>query len=121
MKKLIALGVSAATLLALPTTADARDWGRGGNWDRQNYSYRDRDGDRDGDRYRDRYRRYSGYGYRNYGYAYPRSRTVISVGYGGYYGGYGGYGYPAYGYGYPSYGYGYPSYGYGSGYGYPGY
>ena len=39
MKKLIALGVSAATLLALPTTADARDWGRGGNWDRQNYSY----------------------------------------------------------------------------------
>src|SRR3954453_6605674 len=95
MKKLIALGVSAATLLALPTTADARDWGRGGNWDRQNYSYRDRDGDRDSDRYRDRYRRYSGYGYRNYGYAYPRSRTVISVGYGGY--GYPGYGYGGYG------------------------
>src|SRR3954447_21730613 len=92
MKKLIALGLSTATLLALPTTADARDWGRGGNWDRQNYSYRDRDGDRNGDRYRDRYRRYSGYGYRNYGYAYPRTRTVISIGYPGYYGGYGGYG-----------------------------
>src|SRR3954469_8569104 len=89
MQKLIALGVSAAALLALPTTADARDWGRSGNWDRQNYSY-NRGRDRDGDRYRDRYRRYSGYGYRNYGYAYPRVRTVISIGYPGYYGGYGG-------------------------------
>src|SRR4051812_49979298 len=89
MQKLIALGVSAATLLSFPVSADARDWNRNGSWDRQNYSY-NRSWDRNRDR--DRYRRYSGYGYRSYGYAYPRTRTVISVGYGGY-------GYPSYGYG----------------------
>jgi len=69
------------------------------------------------------YHRY-GYGYRHY----PRSTTVISVGYGAPAYGYGynypaygyGYGYPAYGYGYPAYGYNYPS-NYGYGYGYNGY
>ena len=73
------------------------------------------------------------YGYRAIGYGYPRSRTVVSVGYPGY--GYGGYGYPGYGYGgYPAYGLRLwlwlsglwlrrlPGYGYGTGYnGYSGY
>ena len=104
------LAVSAASMIALPSAASARD-----------HHYRDG--------YSHSYR--GGYGYRGYGYG---GGTVISVGLPsyGYYGGYGypsygygygsgypAYGYPGYGYGYPQYGYGYPSYGYG--YGYPGY
>jgi hypothetical protein len=123
MKKLIALALSSA-MIALPSVANAQDWHHGRDGDHHR-SY-DRGGRHD--------IRYGGYGYRNYGYARPRIRTVVSVGvpYGGYYGGYGypgyAYGYPAYapGYAYPgyAYGYGYPAYNYGyayPGYGYPGY
>ena len=109
MFKKIALALSAAAVMAVPAAADAQYYGG--------------------------YRHHS---YRNYGYSYPRTTTVISIGSPGYgyYGG--GYGYPAYGYGggyggYPAYNYGYGGYpgyygnygyngyGYNSGYGYNGY
>jgi hypothetical protein len=88
------LALSAASMIALPTAASARDR----DWDHH----------------------YRNYGYHSYGDAYPRARTVVTVAapaY-GYYGGYPayGYGYPAYGYGYPAYGYAYPAYGYNYGY-----
>ncbi|HEX8840345.1 MAG TPA: hypothetical protein VF750_07745, partial [Sphingomicrobium sp.] len=86
MFKKMALALSAAAVIALPTAADAQYYG--------------------------------GYRHHSYGYSYPRTTTVISIGSPGYgyYGG--GYGYPAYGY---NYGYGgYPAYNYGYG-GYPGY
>ncbi len=75
MFKKIALALSAAGLVAVPTTADAHGHRYGGYG---SYGY-------------------SNYGYNNYGYAYPRSRTVVSIGvspygYGGGYGGYSGYG-----------------------------
>ena len=74
MRKLIALGLSAATLLVLPTAAGARDRDRdNGNWNRDR-------GGRDSS-YRDDRR--SGQRYNNYAYAYPRYSS-------GYYGGYGG-------------------------------
>ena len=90
------LALSAASLAVVPSAASAHGW----RHHRGAYAY----------------------GYPSYGY-YPRSSTVVSIGYGGY-GGYGypGYGYSGYGYGYPSYGYGYPAYGYSNyGYGYPAY
>jgi Ni/Co efflux regulator RcnB len=103
MTRLIALALSTAALIALPTTtANARDHHR--NWSDRH----DRDGKWDRHRHHDRYRSYSyrSYGYPYYGYAYPRTRTVISVGYPGYYGGYGN-GYTRYCYGaYPGYGFG---------------
>jgi len=75
MKKLIALALSSA-IIALPASANAEGRHHDRNWDGHNYaySYRHHDG---GFRYRN-------YGYRNYGYAYPRTRTVISIGYPGY-------------------------------------
>jgi hypothetical protein len=87
MTRLIALALSTAALIVIPTTAaNARDHHR--NWSEQ------RDGKWDRHRDHNRYRSYAyrSYGYPYYGYAYPRARTVISVGYPGYYGGYGGYG-----------------------------
>src|SRR5215212_2707066 len=88
MFKKIALALSAAALVAIPATADAR--GR-------------------------HHRSYSSYGYSSYGYAYP-SYGYSNYGYG--YPSYGysnyGYGYPSSGY--SNYGYGYPAYGYGSNY-----
>lgn len=94
MFKKMALALSAAAVIAIPAAADAQYYGG--------------------------YRHHS---YRNYGYSYPRTTTVISIGSPGYgyYGG--GYGYPAYGYGgYPAYnyGYGYPAYNYGYNPGYYG-
>jgi len=92
MKKLVAVFLSAAITLGLPTAAQARDHSR---WDGDGHQWR---GDRDGDhhwRHHDRYR------YSSYGYGYPSRTSSI----------YYSVGYPNYGYGYGS-GYGYPSYGY---------
>ena len=126
------LALSAASIIALPTAASARD--HDNDWGGPHYQRNYSDGHSvRSDGYRDvGYRNYANTRphYYSYGYDYPRTRTVVSAGYPtyGYYGGYGGlgygypgYGYPAYGYAYPSYGYpayGYPAYGYNSGYGY---
>jgi hypothetical protein len=102
MKKFVVLALSTA-IIALPGTANAQDWHHG----------RDGDHHHSFDRHRDSDFRFRGARFRSF--AYPRVRTIVSVGVP--YGYYGGYGYPAYGY----QGYGYPGYGYASGYGYPAY
>ena len=78
MRKMIALALASAALVTVPTAANAR-WHNG--------------------YYNNGYYHHYGYGYR---YGYPRSTTVISVGYPGY--GYYGGGYYGGGYYRPYYG-----------------